>query len=300
VKGDHEKAIDDFRKAATLNPRLGEAFLKMGESYQALGDEKTARESLEAFERLRSERKKAREILSAGYNATKRGRFAKAKKMFSQALVLDPSMSSAYSLRGLCSIRQAIFLEGLLDFGMALARDLRHLELFFDLFLVFRKVVDYRELLQKAEQPIQKLGGEGSGAFLQAFLRGFFRVLMAEADVASKGDLQEGIARFTRAVEENPAVPAAYLFRGYLYQRQGDYGMAETEYGKVLLIDPDSAPAYFYLATLYAARGERDAAFDHLEKALKLRFRAYERIKKDPYLSKYRGDPRSPPLLKGK
>jgi hypothetical protein len=54
----------------------------------------------------------------------------------------------------------------------------------------------------------------------------------------------------------------------------------------------------FWVAVVYTAQGDKDKAFDQLEKAYKSHDWFMERVKTDPFLDPLRDDPRMNDLLK--
>ena len=98
--------------------------------------------------------------------------------------------------------------------------------------------------------------------------------LLALAQIYEKGKNQPEQAKALEAAEkvsttESDKATVAFM-RGAMYERMKDYARAETEFRKVLALDPDNASALNYLGYMLADRGVR------LDEAQKLISRALE------------------------
>jgi tetratricopeptide (TPR) repeat protein len=76
---------------------------------------------------------------------------------------------------------------------------------------------------------------------------------------------------FTRAIELNPALSAAYEKRGMLYYFQEHYTEMIDDFLKVTELNPDSAKAFSMLGLAYLKKDDYDSAVSHLTRAIKLK-----------------------------
>ena len=60
-----------------------------------------------------------------------------------------------------------------------------------------------------------------------------------------KGQYDEALADFSRALEINPKVPQTYYNRGVAYQLQGRYDEAVADFNSALKINPRHAASHF-------------------------------------------------------
>ena len=67
-----------------------------------------------------------------------------------------------------------------------------------------------------------------------------------------KGEYDQAIADFNRALEVDPKSASAYYNRGIGYWRKGQRDLAISDYTKALGINPKDADAYYYRGIAYA------------------------------------------------
>lgn len=88
-----------------------------------------------------------------------------------------------------------------------------------------------------------------------------------------KGQLDEAINEYNKAIEINPRLAIAYINRGRTYvQGKGQYDQAISDCSKALEIDPIYALAYSNRAIGYYFKKEYDKAWDDVNKAQALGF----------------------------
>jgi len=71
-------------------------------------------------------------------------------------------------------------------------------------------------------------------------------------DHLNKGEYDQAISDYTKAIEINPRFAATYYNRGLAYQNKAEYDQAIPDYNKALEINPRLAEAYNGLAWLLA------------------------------------------------
>ena len=85
-----------------------------------------------------------------------------------------------------------------------------------------------------------------------------------------KGENEQAIAFFNRALEVNPKYADAYYNRGIAYRRQGLNELAISDYTKTLDLNPKEARAYVNRGNIYFDKGRHDDAISDYTKALEL------------------------------
>ncbi len=93
---------------------------------------------------------------------------------------------------------------------------------------------------------------------------------------AEKGNYQEAIRHFTKAIDLNPMDANSYYSRGAAYSHEGQYDRAISDYTKALEINPKDAKAYCNRGNVYCRKGEYDRAISDYTKALEINPRGAE------------------------
>jgi Flp pilus assembly protein TadD len=89
-----------------------------------------------------------------------------------------------------------------------------------------------------------------------------------------KGQYDQAISDFNKAIEMNPAYGKAYTNRGIVYRLKGQYDRAISDFNKAIQISPLDAQAYNSLAWLFSTA--KAPAFRNGEKAVTLARKACE------------------------
>ncbi len=85
-----------------------------------------------------------------------------------------------------------------------------------------------------------------------------------------KGEHDQAISDFSKALEINPRYALAYGNRGIAYRNKGQLDDAISDYNKVLGIDPRDAKAYNNRGFAYSRKGQYDQAISDFTKALEI------------------------------
>jgi len=139
-------------------------------------------------------------------------------------------------------------------------------------------------------------------------------------NLAMTGQLAEAQAEYSRVVELNPAAPWAHAGLGLAFLIKGKFEEAAVaaqddaaEWARLLivamarwsqkripeadaalarLIESSADTAAYQIAEVYAYRGEKDRAFEWLERARRQRDPGLGTLRSDPFLANLQGDPR--------
>jgi tetratricopeptide (TPR) repeat protein len=79
-----------------------------------------------------------------------------------------------------------------------------------------------------------------------------------------KGDYDNGIAEFTKAILLKPNYADAYVSRANAYSLKGDYDQAIADYTKATKLDPVDTDAYAWRGRTYFLKGDYDQAIADL------------------------------------
>ena len=86
----------------------------------------------------------------------------------------------------------------------------------------------------------------------------------------AKGNYDQAIADYNRAIMLDPKHAPAYKSLGYAYYAKRDYDRAIADYNRAIMLDPKDASAYEGRAGVYYANGNNDQAIADYNQAITL------------------------------
>ena len=89
-------------------------------------------------------------------------------------------------------------------------------------------------------------------------------LISAEYYIAT-GKYAQALDVLSGVLARHPASADAYTYRGYAYEKLGDYKKAQAAYGRAIEIDPTHLGANRYLAGLYLKQEDLARAMDQLQ-----------------------------------
>jgi tetratricopeptide (TPR) repeat protein len=105
--------------------------------------------------------------------------------------------------------------------------------------------------------------------FVFGFMRGVSCYNRGAAFMA-KGDYDQAIACFDKALAIEPSFAEAYCNRGTAYYEKGQYDPAISDFSRAIEIEPDFAQAYYNRAVAYYDKVEYEKALQDVQKAQSL------------------------------
>ena len=85
-----------------------------------------------------------------------------------------------------------------------------------------------------------------------------------------RGEYEEAIDRFSKAIEINPQLSVVHYNRGLAYQRQGDDDLAIQDYDRAIELNPNYALAYYNRGLMYRQQDNLDRAIQNYDRAIEL------------------------------
>ena len=82
-----------------------------------------------------------------------------------------------------------------------------------------------------------------------------------------RGQYDQAIADYSKAIEARPNDAVFYYNRGGSYQSKGEYDLAISDFTKVIELEPDNAEAYYNRGGTYYLKGQKEKARRDMEKA---------------------------------
>lgn len=86
----------------------------------------------------------------------------------------------------------------------------------------------------------------------------------------NKGEIDNAIKSYTKAIKHNPNDYWAYVWRGLAYYEQGKYDKAIGDFTEAIKLRPNNFAVYAWRAATYYEQGKYDNAIDDLNKAIDL------------------------------
>ncbi len=83
------------------------------------------------------------------------------------------------------------------------------------------------------------------------------------------GKYPAAVADLTKSIQIHP-LPKAYMERGNAHRFLGEIDLAIADLEKAVELDPNLAPAYSSLGSIYRDRGDRQRAFDEYTKSISI------------------------------
>ena len=112
-----------------------------------------------------------------------------------------------------------------------------------------------------------------------------------------KEQLEFEIDFFERLVKENPDFIDALIPLAEAYTRKGQHEKALTIDKRLSRLRPKDPTVQYNLACSYALLGEKERAFETLERAIQVGYKDFEHLKRDSDLKSLRSDPRFQSLI---
>lgn len=109
--------------------------------------------------------------------------------------------------------------------------------------------------------------GPGGGAAVVDVGKEIEETYAKAMEATRAGRLDEGEALYKDVLEKAPELAVARYNLGYVYQQKEDWAAAETEYRKVIELEPERSDTYSALAAVYEATGRSDEALEVLATA---------------------------------
>ncbi len=117
---------------------------------------------------------------------------------------------------------------------------------------------------------------------------------------AGKGQYDQAIDDYDKAIELKPRYEKAYFNRGNAYYAKRQYDQAIDDYKEAIELNPMNSYPYYNMACLYSVRNASEEACKWLRKSLENGFDNWERIRKDKDLDNIRNFSCYKEIMEGK
>lgn len=291
------KGTELFQRAIALDPQFALGYAGLADSYVMMGStpydvlppkdampraKAAALKALELDERLpEAHTALAHTLLYYDWD------WAGAEREFKRALELNPSYATARQWYAEYLWVRGRPEEALAQVQLALERDpSSQLVTHFALGRHYYLSREYGQAITRFREWIEMDPG---------FFLGHFDVGLAYAQA---GQMQEAIAAFQRAMELSGRSPLCLAGLGYAYARAGRAAEARQVLAELETLSKRRYVSALYPAAIYVALGDKDRAFDWLERAVDERSTYVVQINVEPVFDLLRSDPRFRALLR--
>jgi tetratricopeptide (TPR) repeat protein len=289
-----KKSIEYFNQAIERDPSYALAYSGLADAYVVLpGNSATSPQ--EAYPKAKVAAKRALELddqLAEAHASLAHAlflydwNFSEADKEYRRAMALNPNYPTAHHWYGdVYLVRMARFEEAITE--VKRAQELDPLSQ-----IINADVGDTYFIARQYDQAIEQL--HKTVEMDQNFYVAHWYLGIA---YEMKGSFQEAIAELLKArqLNDNPRVLALL---GHVYAASGDREGALRTLDQLKQIAQQRYVSGFSFALIYAGLGEKDQAFQWLEKSYQDRAQELTRLRVDPQVDSLRADPRFAGLVR--
>jgi TolB-like protein/Tfp pilus assembly protein PilF len=282
------KAIGYFNQALEKDPAFAQAYLGLAEAYSTLGanDQASPREVLPkaraaAQQALRwDESSGEAHALFAWITFLDGWNSGLAEQEFQRALQLSPNYSAAHQWYGLTLMLEQRFDESVREFNLAQDLDPLSLILSTDKGVVYYYSGQQDKAIEVAHQILAHDPDFADAHLLLGMAR--------ERQRQFKTAVQE----ISRYLEVSGQDPDALMKLGVVYAHAGDRASAMRMIAEMRKPTASKYVPFYYIADIYAALGDKEAAFEWLNRALDQHSNSCLLLAIDPAFLGFRSDPR--------
>jgi len=284
MRGQYDKAIEDFTQAIRLNSNMFGAYMLRGRALYAsvstisdvgenfsgfitasIGGRVSAEQVLiydkaiaDFTQAIRLDPNDAFAYTSRGIVHCDKGDCDLALADHTQAIRLDPNYAMAYNNRGNTYNNKGDFNRAIADLTQAIKLNPNFVLAYYNRGNAYNNKGDYDRAIADYAQTI-KLNPSHFDAYNN---RGIA--------YDNKGDLNRAIADYTQAIKLNPNLVDAYYNRGNAYVYKGDFNRAIADYTQSIKLDPNYGMAYYNRGITYHSKGDADKAIADFTQTIKL------------------------------
>jgi serine/threonine protein kinase/tetratricopeptide (TPR) repeat protein len=270
------RAVETEERALALDPELSDAHAWLGSALLGLGRVDEAIASLKEAVRLDAESGQAYQGLARAYWVGK-GDFAAAIPQFERAIRLNPEAGYSY-----------------LQLALLLSWEGRYEEAE----RIGRRAVELQDEYLSGNAGLQVVGANARLGYVY-YLQGRYKDAIREYErgLAFVSSSDHALKERT-SIELNAKLGSAYHRLGQAEEAKRFFSRALKTFDNRVANGADDPFTRYYLACVYALRGETDRALDSLERVSQaLPALTAARARRDPDLDSLRGDPRFVALL---
>ena len=282
------KAVGYFNQALEKDPAYAQVYLGLAEAYSTLGanDQASPREVLPKARAAAEQALRWDQSLGEAHAVFAWITFLEgwdselAEREFRRAIQLSPNYAAAHQWYGLILMMQRRFDESVREFNSALSLDPLSLILSIDKGVVYY----YSGREDKAIEAAQQVLAHDANFADAHLLLGMAQERQRQFKVA--------IQEIGRYLEVSGQDPDALMKLGVTYAHAGDRVHAFRMIAEMRKPTASRYVPFYYVADIYAALGDKEAAFEWLDRALDQHSNSCLLLAIDPAFEDFRSDPR--------
>jgi TolB-like protein/tetratricopeptide (TPR) repeat protein len=288
-----KKSLEYFRRVLDRNPTYAPAYSGIADAYLTLYDyeylpkeEAAAKARAAALRALELDESLAEAHNSLAHLSLHDWKWEAAEQGFRRAIELNPSYVPAHHWYALCLTAMGRMDEAVAAIQKAQELDPLSLRINADVGMALHAAGRYDEAIEQERKTIE--------------LDSNFRVAYWIRGMAyeQKGMFEEARRGFREALARSPGNPNYLASLGHSYAVAGAKDTARAILDTLERQARKGEASPFFLALVYAGLGEKDRAFQWLERAYQERSGSVRYLKVEPRLDGLRSDPRFAALLK--
>jgi DNA-binding winged helix-turn-helix (wHTH) protein/TolB-like protein/Tfp pilus assembly protein PilF len=287
-----ERAISYFNQAIQKQPDYAPAYAGLGDSYVMLGNQEALLGAQAPADNIVKAKAALEKALSldeslADAHATmawisiwETGDITTSQQNLRRALELNPDLGSAHNYSALLKMSKGQFDEALIEMRKALAIDQFSLVYNLNIGTVLFRARRYDEAAAQCRKTLE---------LDQNFARAYWLLGLIEE---ARGNYAEAVAQLRRSVELSGGGTLARASLAHALAKSGSRAEAEKLLNELVAGSGQRYIAPDYIAMIYTALGDRDKAFEYLEKGLADRTFSMFQLAIEQRFDEIRNDPR--------
>ena len=197
--------------------------------------------------------KTAGAFLDRGIMLAVKGEYFNAISDFTEAIIMNPNLSTAFALRG-----RALYasVSEVIDMG--------------ENFNIIATISDKEKIISHEQMKIyeQAIANYSEAIRLEP---DYIKTYFERGNVYDrKGKYTLAIADFTHAITMNPDISTLYTSRGISYSNKGDYDLSIIDHTEAIKLDPNSAVVYNGRGKVYKDKSDYNKAIADFSKAIQI------------------------------
>ena len=289
-KGEYNRAILDFTRAIKIDSEYTAAYYHRGNAYYKIGQYDMSISDLNKYIEMNPGHAGA--YCNRGLNYAHKAKYNLAISDFTEAIKINSKYAGAYYNRGLAYSMKAEYNQAISDYSKAIEINPRYDEAYNNRGLIYNKKGEYEKAISDFSKALEinpaltqaqnnlkyayntkDKTGKSNSNIISRDAGAYYNY---GSSYMKRGEYDQSIFYFNKAIETNPRHEGAYNNRGIAYYYKNEYDRAISDYNKALEINSKLAEAYNNRGLAYNAKNQCELAILDFTKAIEIKPRYYE------------------------